>query len=72
MLGDKLSAVTASSVPVRQTSALTRRLIKALLYCAPSLHVLLLIGVPPLIGSMDLFLTLCFYLKYKLKSSQLP
>ena len=51
MLGDKLSAVTALSVPVRQTPALARTLIKASLHCAPGLR------IPPLIGSVGLFLT---------------
>ena len=51
MLGDKLSAATALNVPVHQTPALGRMLIKALLRCAHSL------GVPPLIGLMGLFLT---------------
>ena len=48
MLGDKLSAVTALSVPVHQTPALVRTLIKALFHCAPSLC------IPPLIGSVGL------------------
>ena len=51
MLGDKLSAVTAPSVPVHQTPAFATLLIKALLYCARSPHVL------PLIGAVGLFLT---------------
>ena len=51
MLEDKLLAVTAPSVPVHQTPALARTLIKASLHCAPSLC------IPPLIGSVDLFLT---------------
>ena len=51
MLGDKLSAGTAPSVPVHQTPALARMLIKASPHCAQSLH------VPPLIGSVGLFLT---------------
>ena len=51
MLGDKLSAVTAPSVPVHQIPALARTLLKAWLHCAPSLC------VPPLIGSVGLFLT---------------
>ena len=52
MLGDKLSAVTTRSVPVHQTPALTRTLIKASLHCAPSLR------VPPLTGAVGLFLTI--------------
>ena len=36
MLADKLSAVTALSVPVHQTPALARTLIKASFHCAPS------------------------------------
>ena len=51
MLGGKLSAVTALSVPVQQTPALGRILIKALFHCAPCFL------VPPSIGSMGLFLT---------------
>ena len=47
-----MCAVTARSVPVRQTPALARTLVKASLHCAPSLR------VPPLIGSVGLFLTL--------------
>ena len=51
MLGDKLSAVTALSVPVHQVPALARTLIEASLDRALSLC------VPPLTGSADLFLT---------------
>ena len=51
MLGDKLPAVTTPGVPIHQKPALARTLIKALLHCALSLC------VPPLIGSVGLFLT---------------
>ena len=51
MLGDKLPAVTASTVPVHQTPTLARTLIKASLHCALSPC------IPPLIGSVGLFLT---------------
>ena len=51
MLGDKLSAVTAPSVPVHQTPTHARTLIKTSLHYVPSLSIL------PLIGSMGLFLT---------------
>ena len=51
MLGGKLPAVTALSVPVYQTPALARMLIKAPLHCVLSLC------VPSLIGSTGLFLT---------------
>ena len=51
MLGNKSSAVTAPSAPVPQTPAFARTLIKDLLHCTPSLR------VPPLIGSVGLFLT---------------
>ena len=50
MLEDKLLAVTAPSVPVHQTPALARTLIKALLHCAMSLC------LPLLIVSVGLFL----------------
>ena len=51
MLGDKLSAVTVPCVPVHQKPAVARTLVKASLHCALSL------GVPPLTGSVGLFLT---------------
>lgn len=51
MLGDKLCAVTALSVPVHQVPALARTLIEASLDRALSLC------VPPLTGSADLCLT---------------
>ena len=51
MLGDKLCAVTALSVPVHQVPALARTLIEASLDRALSLC------VPPLTGSAGLCLT---------------
>ena len=59
MLGDKLSVVTARSVPVHQTPALTRMLIKA------SLHHALSLRVSPLIGLMGLFLTVFLVIAYQ-------
>ena len=51
MLGNKLPAIAALSVPVCGTPTLAKILIKASLHCALSLH------ISPLIGSVGLFLT---------------
>ena len=51
MLGDKVSAPHAPSVPFHQTPSLARTLIKASLHRAPSLR------EPPGIASMGLCLT---------------